>query len=189
MAKNKKEPVCQKMHWKLLLLKLNSKLPTSKPGCRVSDWRFFFKIENTSGFLASSLFKWVFFYYFFFTASWTRINLCFTAWKPIGVWYCRATFGRWKTTIITYNSTVRWSNFDRRDPKMRVFLLSTEATPCGHHLKWKLTPQNPPADTMFMDVMAMVLPGKIVEDFHSFVEKYKTLTLTLKICILQEIGF
>jgi hypothetical protein len=33
----------------------------------------------------------------------------------------------------------------------------------------------------------MVLPGKIVEDFQSFVKK--TLTFTLKICILQENGF
>jgi hypothetical protein len=31
--------------------------------------------------------------------------------------------------------TVRWSNFDRRDPKMGVFLQRTEATPCGHILK------------------------------------------------------
>ncbi len=30
---------------------------------------------------------------------------------------------------------VRWSNFDRQDPKMGVFLQSTEATPCGHLLK------------------------------------------------------
>ncbi len=38
-------------------------------------------------------------------------------------------------------STVRWSNFDRRDRKMGAFLLSTEATPCGHLLKWKLPPK------------------------------------------------
>ncbi len=31
--------------------------------------------------------------------------------------------------------TGRWSNFDRPDPKMGVFLQSTEATPCGHLLK------------------------------------------------------
>jgi hypothetical protein len=54
--------------------------------------------------------------------------------------------------------TVRWSNFDRLDPKMGVFLQSTEATPCGHVLKWKLTPENLPADTMFMAAIAMVLP-------------------------------
>jgi hypothetical protein len=35
-----------------------------------------------------------------------------------------------------YSLTVRWSNFDRRrDPKMGVFLQSTEATACGHLLK------------------------------------------------------
>jgi hypothetical protein len=42
--------------------------------------------------------------------------------------------------------------------------------PCGHLLKWKLTPENPPVNTMFMTVMAMVLPWKIVEDFQSFVK-------------------
>ncbi len=30
--------------------------------------------------------------------------------------------------------TVRWSNFDRKDPKMGVFMQSTEATSCGHLL-------------------------------------------------------
>jgi hypothetical protein len=73
---------------------------------------------------------------------------------------------------------------------MGFFLQSTEATPCGHLLKWKLTPENPPADTMFMAAMAMVLPWKIVENFQSFVKKnYETFTLTLKICILQDNGF
>jgi hypothetical protein len=32
-------------------------------------------------------------------------------------------------------------------------------------------------------------PVKIVEDFQSFEKKYDTLTLTLKICVLQENGF
>ncbi len=32
-------------------------------------------------------------------------------------------------------STVMWSNFERRDPKVGVFLKSTEATPCGHFFK------------------------------------------------------
>jgi hypothetical protein len=31
--------------------------------------------------------------------------------------------------------TVRWSNLDRWDPKMGVFLRSAEATPCGHLFK------------------------------------------------------
>jgi hypothetical protein len=54
----------------------------------------------------------------------------------------------------------------------------------------KAYPQKPPADTMFMVAMAMVPPWKIVEDFQSFVKKkYETLTLTLKICILQENEF
>jgi hypothetical protein len=52
-----------------------------------------------------------------------------------------------------------------------------------------LTPKNPPTDTMFMAAMAMVLPWKIAEDFQSYVKKYQTLTLTLKMCILQENGF
>ncbi len=71
---------------------------------------------------------------------------------------------------------------------MGVLLQNTEATPCGHLLKWKLTTENPLLDTMFMAAMAMVLPWKIVEEFQSFVKK-ETLTLTLKICILQENGF
>ncbi len=43
----------------------------------------------------------------------------------------------------------------------------------GHHLKWKLTPENPPADTMLMAAMAMILPWKTVEDFRSFVKSTK----------------
>jgi hypothetical protein len=43
---------------------------------------------------------------------------------------------------------------------------------------------------MFMAAIAMVLPWKIAEDFQSFVKKNnKTLTLTLKIRILQENRF
>jgi hypothetical protein len=38
--------------------------------------------------------------------------------------------------------------------------------------------QKPPADTMFMAAMAMVLPLKIVEDFQRFVKKkYESFTL------------
>ncbi len=69
---------------------------------------------------------------------------------------------------IVQHDTVRWSNFDPLDPKMGVFLQSTQATPCGHVLKWKLNPENPPADTMFMAAMGMVRPWKIAEDFESF---------------------
>jgi hypothetical protein len=54
----------------------------------------------------------------------------------------------------------------------------------------KAYPQKPPAHTMFMAAMAMVLPCKIVADLESFVKKKnETLTLTLKTCILQENGF
>jgi hypothetical protein len=49
----------------------------------------------------------------------------------------------WKSRNLNF-STVRWSNFDPRDPKMGVFLQSAEATPCGHLLKWRLTPRKPP---------------------------------------------
>jgi hypothetical protein len=77
------------------------------------------------------------------------------------------------TTYVGLRITVRWSNFDRRDPKKGAFLPSTEATPCGHLLKWKLTPENPPADTMFMAAMTMVLPWTIGEDFQSFVKNTK----------------
>jgi hypothetical protein len=37
--------------------------------------------------------------------------------------------------VLFDENTVRWSNFDRWDPKMEVFLKSTEATPCEHLLK------------------------------------------------------
>jgi hypothetical protein len=70
-------------------------------------------------------------------------------------------------------STVRLSNFDRRDPKMGVFLQSTEATSRRHLPKWKLTPKNPPEVTMFMAAMAMVFLWKIVEDFQTFVKNTK----------------
>ncbi len=58
-------------------------------------------------------------------------------------------------------------------PKNGAFLQSTEEIPCGHLLKWKLTPENPPADTMFMAAMAMVLPWTVVEDFQSFEKNTK----------------
>jgi hypothetical protein len=38
---------------------------------------------------------------------------------------------RFALVINRYYHTVRWSNFDPRDPKMRVSLQSTDATPCG----------------------------------------------------------
>ncbi len=78
---------------------------------------------------------------------------------------CTCSNGRYRA--------VRWSNFDRQNPNMRVFLRSTEATPCGHLLKWKLTPKNPTAETMFMAAVALVLPWKIVEDLQSFVKNTK----------------
>ncbi len=74
---------------------------------------------------------------------------------------------------LAFINTVKWSNFDRWDPKMGVFLQSTEATPCGHLQKWKLTPKNSPADTTFMAAMAMALPWKLVEDFQSFLKNTK----------------
>jgi hypothetical protein len=59
--------------------------------------------------------------------------------------------------ILVWN-TVNRSNFDPLDPKRGIFSKSKVATPCGHFFKRKLTPDNPPADIMFMAVMAMVLP-------------------------------
>jgi hypothetical protein len=55
----------------------------------------------------------------------------------------------------------------------------------------KAYPRNPPVDTMFMAVMAMVLPLKIVEDFQSFVKKKKIQNVDphFRVCILQENGF
>jgi hypothetical protein len=56
---------------------------------------------------------------------------------------------------------------------MGVFLQSTEATPADIFLNESLPPENPPADTMFMAAMAMVLSWKIVEDIQSFVKNTK----------------
>ncbi len=80
--------------------------------------------------------------YFFWPSFQAPILHLFTAWT-IDV-KTEETSARLEATLVPLN-TVRWSNFDRQDPKMRVFLQSTEATPCGHLLKWKLTPENPPA--------------------------------------------
>jgi hypothetical protein len=71
---------------------------------------------------------------------------------------------------------------------MGVFLQSAEANPCGHHLKWKITPINPPADTMFMDAMSMVLPWKIVEDFQSSVKNTKLLPSLIKSVSCNKMG-
>ncbi len=59
--------------------------------------------------------------------------------------------------VSSYLSTVRWSNVVGTR-KWGFFLQSTDATPCGHSLKRKLTPENPAADTMVMAAVAMVLP-------------------------------
>ncbi len=89
--------------------------------------------------------------------------------------------------FLRYTNTVKWSDFDRRYPKMGVFLQSTEATPCGH-LKWKRTPENPPVDTMYMAAMAIVIPWKIVEDFQSFVKNAKLWPSVWKFVSCKNIG-
>jgi hypothetical protein len=71
---------------------------------------------------------------------------------------------------------------------MGIFLQSTEATSCGHHLKRKLTPKNPCGHHVhFRHIHGS--PMKNRWRFSKFNKKYETLTLTLKICILQENGF
>ncbi len=62
-----------------------------------------------------------------------------------------------KRDICPKKYTVSLSNFDRSDPKMGVFLQSTEATLYGHLLKEKITPEDPPVDTMLMAAVAMVV--------------------------------
>jgi hypothetical protein len=61
-------------------------------------------------------------------------------WAFAGVCKLREDF---KPRFAFQQCTVRLSNLSW-DPKMGVFLQSTEATPCGHFLKWKLTPKKPP---------------------------------------------
>ncbi len=63
--------------------------------------------------------------------------------------------------------TVNWSNFDPDNLNTEYFSKSKAANPCGRFLKWKITPKNPPADKIFMVVMAMVLPWKIAKDFQN----------------------
>ncbi len=85
--------------------------------------------------------------------------------------------------LISCQSTVRWPNFDLWDPKIAVFLPSIEATPCGHLLKWKLTPQKPPCGHR---VHSRHCQGSPMKNRWRFSKQYKTLTLTLKICIFQK---
>ncbi len=54
---------------------------------------------------------------------------------------------------------------------MKVFLLSVEATPWGHLLKWKLTPQKHPCGHHVHGRHGHRSPVKIVEDFESFCKK------------------
>ncbi len=60
-----------------------------------------------------------------------------TVFIDMNVW-CSTFLNIWMRRTIT----VRLSNFDLWHPKMGVFLQGTEATPCGHPLKWKHTPEN-----------------------------------------------
>jgi hypothetical protein len=55
--------------------------------------------------------------------------------------------------------TVRWSNFDHHaGPKTGGFLAKYRGDPLRKSSKMKAYPSKPPADTMFMAAMAMVLP-------------------------------
>ncbi len=80
---------------------------------------------------------------------------------------------------------------------MGVFLQSTEATPCGHLLKWKPTPENPHAGHNVHGRHGHGSPVKTRWRFSKFCKKNTKLTklrkkyetLTLKLCILQENGF
>ncbi len=64
--------------------------------------------------------------------------------------------------------------------KMGVFLQSTEATPFGHLLKWKLTPENPPCRHHVHDRHGHGSPVKYRWRFSKFCKKYETLALTFK---------
>jgi hypothetical protein len=55
------------------------------------------------------------------------------AWKA--VLQTNDSLSKFSSSETGVEATVRWSTFDRRDPKMGVFLQSTEATRCGHILK------------------------------------------------------
>jgi hypothetical protein len=51
-----------------------------------------------------------------------------------------------------------------------------------------LTPEDLPVDTLLMAAIAMVHPWNMAEDFQSFTKK-NYLSITSKICIMQESGF
>ncbi len=107
----------------------------------------------------------------------------------LGRWSC-FSWNSWESNRISIGTKIPSDGLTLiiRDPRMVLFLQSTDASPCEHLLKWKLTPENPPADAMFMAAMAMVFPCNIVEDFQSFVKNTK-LWPSLKKSILQENGF
>jgi hypothetical protein len=65
---------------------------------------------------------------------------------------------------------------------MGVFWKSTEATPCGHVLKQKLTPENPLQTPCSWPPWPWFSREKSLKIFKVS-EKYETLTLTSKICI------
>ncbi len=91
----KNKPFSQEMHLKIQLLSLGSKLPNAKPRCRVSAFHFLWNTYH----------QWLFdievIHISAFSASYSRINPCFTARKRIVVWICHAIRGHQKTTIFT----------------------------------------------------------------------------------------
>jgi hypothetical protein len=103
------EPFIQEMHLKMPVLSRGLKLSNSKPGCRVSALHFLGEIDTTNDFLTSSSIRWA-----FFSASYFRINPCFTAEKRIGVWIVThlADTGKLSSSNIYSLCTVRGTSYD-----------------------------------------------------------------------------
>jgi hypothetical protein len=82
----KKQTVQRGDALKIPLSSRGLQLSSSTPGCRVSALSFFWEIDTTNGYFDIELNAMS-----AFSASYSRIYLCFTAGERIGVWNCHAS--------------------------------------------------------------------------------------------------
>ncbi len=92
------------MHLKIPFLSRGLKFSNSKPGCRVSVFHIFF-VESINGYLASSSFRWLFFFFQLLIPGLTLIAMLenqsgFDIWW-IGLWLLIPSFWYkiWRTTF------------------------------------------------------------------------------------------
>jgi hypothetical protein len=104
--------------------------------------------------------------------------------------WCKSRIPKSKDYGRLAECTVRWSNFDLRDPKWG-FSCKVQRRPPADILLNESLPPNPPLPRRH-HVQGRHGHGSPVKNrwrFLKFRKKYETLTLTLKICTLQENGF